>query len=148
MTVLEFWPRSPRLPMEGRLMRSRQPESLGEFVRRVRREAGLSCTDVERQSARYGPKIAASYVNRIENGLKTKPSADRLTALARGLGISETEIFAATQGKSIHEVDANEQRLLARFRELAPNRQEDVLRIVETFHGEDRAKAKGRRSAA
>jgi transcriptional regulator with XRE-family HTH domain len=74
-----------------------KPESLAEFVRRVRNEKRLSLNDVQRQS---GNQIANSYVSRIENGIVTNVTPEKLKALAKGLQVSEEEIFAVVRGKS------------------------------------------------
>jgi transcriptional regulator with XRE-family HTH domain len=133
------------LPLEGAdLMNTAtkppQNEALADYVRRIRQEKNLSVMDVERESARHGPKIAGSYVNRIENGVARKPSADRLIALAHGLGIQQEELFAVVRGKSLVEPSGIEERFLIRFRELPPARQEDVLKIVDVLHREHAVK--------
>ncbi len=79
-----------------------QPESLADFVRRVRDEKNLSLTDVERQS---GGLITNGYVSRIENGFVLNPSPKKLQALAKGLGISEDQIFAAARGNGPQSED-------------------------------------------
>jgi transcriptional regulator with XRE-family HTH domain len=71
-------------------------ETLADFVRRVRNEKNLSLTDVERRS---GDQIANSYVSRIENGLVTNVSPQKLTALAKGLGVDDSEVMAIAFGK-------------------------------------------------
>jgi transcriptional regulator with XRE-family HTH domain len=75
-------------------------ESLAEYVRRVRQEKRLSLNDVVRQS---GSEIANSHVSRIENGFSTNVTPEKLRALARGLQVSEDEIFAVAQGKAFDE---------------------------------------------
>jgi transcriptional regulator with XRE-family HTH domain len=60
-------------------------ESLGEYVRRIRNQNHLSLADVSDQSARFGRRIAPSYINRIENDFTGKVTADRLNALANAL---------------------------------------------------------------
>ena len=62
-------------------------ETLSAFVHRIRTEKRLSCADVSKQSARFGKRIAASYINRLENHSDLKLTADRLRALANGLGV-------------------------------------------------------------
>jgi transcriptional regulator with XRE-family HTH domain len=109
---------------------------LADYVKRIRNGARLSLSDVERQSARSGYKIAGSYVSRIENGVARNPSKDKLVGLARGLGAPEEEVFAVARGKSLEEPSAREQKLLAYFRELPRERQEDFMRIVKTLHSE------------
>jgi hypothetical protein len=54
--------------------------------------------------------------------------------LAKGLGVSEEEVFAVARGKSLDEPTAREQKLLAYFRELPREHQEDFIRIVQTLH--------------
>jgi len=121
--------------------KSAERESLAKFVRRVRTEKKLSLAEVERQSGRFGERIAASYVNRIENEIKTRLSADRLTALAHGLGVPEDELFAVARGRMpANKEDANELKLMIKFRELPPERQEDILRIVDSLHREHAVK--------
>ena len=117
-------------------MNRQRRESLADYVKRIRNGARLSLSDVERQSARGGYKIAGSYVSRIENGVARNPSKDKLMGLARGLGVAEEELFAIARGKSLDEPTAREQKLLAYFRELPRDRQEDFMRIAQTLHRE------------
>jgi transcriptional regulator with XRE-family HTH domain len=138
-----------RLPPHGREglgMKSKVegPESLADFVRRVRNERGLSLLDVERQSARTGEKIAGSYVSRIENGLSANPSKNKLMALARGLGVSNEELFAVVRGmeSAAPTVDVAEMKLLLSFRELPAEAQEYLLITAQAL---ERALAKGER---
>ena len=74
-------------------------ESLGAFVRRIRREKNLSCADVSKRSTRKGQRrIAASYINRIENNPKLSVTTDRLKALADGLDVPADELLARSVG--------------------------------------------------
>ncbi len=91
----------------------RSKETLADYVQRVRNEKRLSLADV---SARSGGGIGKTHVSRIENGLSINPSPAKLQALARGLGVSEEEIFAVARGKSPTE-DPNFYK--SRFGELA-----------------------------
>lgn len=76
-------------------------ETLADYVRRKRTEAGLSTTDVQDRSRKGNRKgISDSYVTRIENGYVTNVSPNKLKALAFGLGVDEDEIFAIARGKS------------------------------------------------
>lgn len=79
---------------------NRRVETLGDYVRRVRTEKGLSTTDVETISRQGSLKgISDAYVTQIENGHVTNVSPQKLAALARGLQISEEELFAVVRGK-------------------------------------------------
>jgi transcriptional regulator with XRE-family HTH domain len=113
-------------------------ESLGDFVRRIRTEKNMSCADVSKRSARKGPRrIAASYINRIENYPKLSVTAVRLKALADGLGVPAEEVFARAVDFELEGESPDEIELLARFRELSPERRDDVLRIVDVWYQKD-----------
>jgi len=125
---------------------SKSTESLADYVRRVRLAKGLSCADVEKQSARGGKKIAGGYVNRIENGLAKRVSPDRLQALARGLDVPVDEIWATVSGQVPSDsTKAEEQRLVMLFRELPAEKRADFLRILEALHG---TQGRGKRRTA
>lgn len=108
---------------------------MAEFVRRSRNEKRLSLNDVQRQS---GNKIANSYVSRIENGIVTNVTPEKLKALARGLQVSEEEIFAIVRGKTTSgELAFDELRLLELYRTLPPERRLEViahLEVASHFH--------------
>ena len=93
-------------------------ESLGAFVRRIRTEKNMSCADVSKRSARKGQRrIAASYINRIENNPKLRVTADTLKALADGLYVPADEVLARAAGIiPLGDKDSDEFRLLTRFR--------------------------------
>ncbi len=70
-------------------------ETLAEFVKRTRLTKGLSLNDVANESSN---QISNGYVHAIENGKMLCPSARKLAALAKGLGISEDELNARSRG--------------------------------------------------
>ena len=112
-------------------------ESLGAFVRRIRTEKNLSCADVEKRSARFGKRIAGSYVNRIENDPRVRPTADRIRALANGLGVPVPELLARAFGiASFGERSSEELCLITRYRDLSRERKEDVLKLVDLYYSE------------
>lgn len=94
----------------------RSAETLAEYVRRVRIDKNLSTGDVSRQSL---GAITDTYVNRIENGLVKNVSPEKLQALAKGLGVIESEIFRVARGLAAE----------------GPNEVSEIL--AETFGGED-----------
>jgi transcriptional regulator with XRE-family HTH domain len=129
-------------------MANRSPEPLGDFIRRIRNERNLSLEDVAEQSARFGPRITASYINRIENEPDRRPTADRLTALAHGLGIPVEELFARVSRQVASAGDeSDELHLLTTFRELTPERKADLLKMADVWHAEQSPKRSRRRSA-
>lgn len=93
------------------VMNSRKPGRLGEFVKKTRTAKNLS---VEAVSEKSGGKISGSYVNKIENE-DVNVTTTKLTALAKGLGITEAEIFAIARG-----IDADERAIsYERFAQIA-----------------------------
>jgi transcriptional regulator with XRE-family HTH domain len=114
-------------------------ECLGDFVRRIRNEKRLSLIDVSRQSALFGLPISGSYINRIERNPKLRVSPGRLKALAHGLGIPVAELLAHALSKMSRD-EADELRLVTRFRELSSQRKSDVWAIIQLWHSEDASK--------
>lgn len=109
-------------------------ETFGDFIRRIRTERNLSCADVSKRSTRKGQRrIAGSYVNRIENNPKLRVTTDRLKALADGLDVPADELLARSVGLIQGDEDAAEVRLLARFRDLSPERKADILQLLELW---------------
>ena len=126
----------PDNPITNNSARSgRSQETLSDYVRRIRNQKHLSCADVERQSALFGKRIAGSYVNRIENDPTLNPTAVALRALANGLGVPVPELLVRALGITSHEGHSMEEwGLVTRYRELSPERQEDVLNIVDLLY--------------
>jgi transcriptional regulator with XRE-family HTH domain len=110
-------------------------ETLGDFVRRIRNEKNLTLRAVSNRSARFGTRISASYINRIENDMKYRTTATKLAALANGLGVPAGDLFARAIGTVPRNPD-NEHGLIEKFRELSAGRREDVLKIVDLWYSE------------
>lgn len=135
--------------LEPTKMANRSPETLGDFVRRIREEKGLSLEDVSKQSARFGKKIAASYISRIENEPARKVTTHRITALAKGLGVPPAELLARSAGLVAPGGDSpRELKLVTRFRELSSARKADVLKIVDMWYAEELSQRGPRRRSA
>jgi transcriptional regulator with XRE-family HTH domain len=110
-------------------------EQLGDFVRRVRHEKNLSLQDVSNRSARFGKRISASYINRIEKDPNRRVTTERLKVLAYGLGVPVDELLVCAVG-IMRRDEAGERRLLARFGNLSPQRKADVLMIVDMWYSD------------
>lgn len=86
----------------GMILKSRtlpvMKESLAQYVSRVMREKDLSGYEVQRRSR---DRITQSHVHRIQNGQAKNVSADKLQALAKGLDVPATELFAIVTGKAV-----------------------------------------------
>jgi transcriptional regulator with XRE-family HTH domain len=87
-------------------------ESLADYVRRVRAERGWSLAEVEQRS---GGGIGRTHINRIETGEATNPSPRKLQALARGLDVSEDELFERARGVDTNEKDFEQSEIAALF---------------------------------
>ena len=111
------------------------PTRLGDFVLRIRTEKNLSCADVSKRSVRFGRPIAGSYISRIERDPNLRPTADRLAALAVGLGVPVDELLAHAVRK-IRPPEADELSFLTRFRELSAQRKGDLSNIIELWRKE------------
>lgn len=84
-------------------------ESLEQFVNRIAQDRGLSSYAVERASS---GGISQSQVNRIQNGEVKQPSPSKLKALAKGLGVPETELFAVVRGVKAERNEVLHERLV------------------------------------
>ena len=95
-------------------------DDLCNYVRRILKEKELTFSDVERRSEK---KISDSYVHSISSGNIKNLSLDKLRALARGLGVTETQLFFAASGLSLtdrKELDDTELAyLLYKYQELS-----------------------------
>jgi len=118
------------------LKRKNNPERLGDFVRRIRIERGLSLADVSKHAAAFEPRISPSYIDRIEKNPKRRPSVPSLTALAHGLGIPVDELLAHSI-RQMRREEADEISLVTRFRELSQKRKSDVWKIIRLWQAED-----------
>jgi len=134
--------------LESIRMANRSPEPFGDFVRRIRNKKGFSLTDVAKQSRRFGPSIAASYVSRLENDPTRKPTAVALRALAHGLGIPPEELLARAAGLVEPGIKSEELHVLSRFRELSPERRAEVMKIVDMWYSDEIPRRTPRRKSA
>lgn len=82
-------------------MGQQHPETIGERLRRLRLERGLS------QRALAGPGVSYAYISRIEGGAR-RPSVKALRTLARKLGVSADYLET---GSEIRDTDARELKI-------------------------------------
>jgi transcriptional regulator with XRE-family HTH domain len=106
---------------------------LQDYVRNLINEKRLNYREVARRSRGM---ITYGTVYDVINGRNTNPSLLALRGLAKGLGVSEEEIFAAAVGKTL-EKDSIDNRLALiglKFRELSDEQKIDaeaLLRALE-----------------
>lgn len=115
---------------------SRQ-ESLDRYVRRVLREKGLSYADVQERSQ---GAISDSYIGNIVTGTVGSVTVGKLKALARGLDVSEDEVFAVARGTSPADLrDFQKSRfavLLEKYKKLSAEDQKETLILLEALEHE------------
>jgi len=93
----------------------RQPETVGERLRRLRRERGLSQRDLS------APGVSYAYISRIEAGAR-RPSVKALRLLARKLGVTPEYLETGSElsGAEARELRLAEIELGLRLDGLAP----------------------------
>lgn len=110
----------------------RSAETLADYVRRVRADKNLSSGDISKRSL---GEITDSYVNRIENGLVKNVSPAKLQALAKGLGVIESEIFRVARGLSADKSEDPIEVLVETFggQDLSPDDWREIEAVVKTM---------------
>lgn len=111
-------------------------ETLPDLVRRTRKDKRLSTPDVERLS---GFNITDGYVSQIENNAVKNVSPEKLKALAKGLGITEEEVFAAARGKTPNKnavIDEKFELISLKFGELKGSNKAKAEVLIEVLERE------------
>ncbi|MET0625724.1 MAG: hypothetical protein ABW250_22505 [Pyrinomonadaceae bacterium] len=92
-------------------------------------EKNLSTYEVERRS---GGDITHGSVWNILNQRVADVKAGTLRALAKGLGVSEDEVYAVARGKSLNGTEAFDSEISSMFRGLAELSDEDKAELLST----------------
>ena len=112
-------------------------ESLDRYVRRVLKEKGLSYAEVE---ARSEGAISDSYIGNIVTGSVGSVPVAKLKALARGLDVSEDEIFAIARGHSPADLREFQKSRFAtlfdKYKRLHADDQQEMLILLEAVEHE------------
>jgi transcriptional regulator with XRE-family HTH domain len=104
-------------------------EDLADFVKRTRKEKGLSLADVARRS---GGEIAKSTISQIENRYGLNVTKDSLKALAIGLGVPEEAVFAVARGATNVSVEEFKQSVFYELYQKLPLLDERTRDHIET----------------
>jgi transcriptional regulator with XRE-family HTH domain len=110
---------------------------LGEWVRRVRQEQGLSQRALADQSG-----LSRSYVCDIERGRGSEPSLTTLDKLAAALGASRADLMRAAgliDRALVPRESEDERRMLAVYRDLGEEGRRNVMRYARFLHQEEHA---------
>lgn len=73
-------------------------EKLRAFIEEVIEKEGLTVAEIERRS---GGQITDSYIFNIRNGKTKSVGVEKLNALAKGLGVSNVDLFRIASGEDI-----------------------------------------------
>lgn len=104
---------------------------LGKFIAEVMDRFSLTSYDVE---ARSGGEIKQSWLIKVKNGLIKSPSAPKMKPLAKGLGVTEEELFAVVRGVSpdTNKIDNEEfQKMSLKFDRLPVEKKEKAREVIE-----------------
>lgn len=108
---------------------SSEQESLSDYVRRVANEKNLSHREIARRS---GDLISHVTVGDIINNNRGDIKVETIRGLAKGLGVSEEEIFAVVRGKTTSgELTFDELRMLELYRKLSPEKRMEAIAHLE-----------------
>ena len=110
-------------------------EDLADFSKRIRHEKDLSQRDVELKS---GGGISKGYIGQIEDRtvLGHSVTPKKLAALAKGLQVSEDEVFAVARGKTLdakESFDGEFAVLYKGFHDLSPEDQAEMRAMVRVI---------------
>ncbi|HKQ05458.1 MAG TPA: helix-turn-helix transcriptional regulator [Blastocatellia bacterium] len=112
-------------------------EILSDYVRRMMKEKNLTFKQVEKRSRR---SISTGTLNDIIQARNTNPTVAILKALARGLGVSEDEVFAVARGLRIdHQREYDESDIAAlfyKYRQLSERNKKELRPILELIDHE------------
>jgi transcriptional regulator with XRE-family HTH domain len=117
--------------------RSNHSLRLGNHVKHLREQLGLTQAELSKETARHKPHLSRSYISRIEGGEVVMPSKDLLESLARALRTTTTDLLSHA-GYIQGESPSGEFELaLDRLKgiDLTPEEKEDILLAIEIALG-------------
>jgi transcriptional regulator with XRE-family HTH domain len=113
---------------------STEQESFADYVRRVANEKVLTYREIARRGGISSPSISD-----IISGKTIHVKASTIAALAKGLGVSEEEVFAAYSGKSLAAPEVFDSEIYVMFRgfdELSDEDKADLLGTIRMLAAE------------
>lgn len=107
-------------------------EKPSEYIRRVIREQRLTFGEVKERSR---GEISTGYLNDLLQENTTNPSVKKVQALARGLGVSEEEMFRVFRGLSIDgdDFDSDLAQLIEIWHRLRPENRPFLIEQAEAL---------------
>jgi transcriptional regulator with XRE-family HTH domain len=89
---------APNVRNGKRFVVSTEHESLSDYLRRVIKEKNLRYRQI---SERSGGGVSPSTISDIISGRTKEIKSGTISALAKGIGVPEEEVFAVVRGRSI-----------------------------------------------
>ncbi len=111
-----------------------RPLTIGEVVRRMRQNRGLTQRDINQRS---GGRIKTSWLASLETGRITNPPQEKLSTLAGLLGTSVLDIYqeaGVVEFPTPTGASADEELLIEEFRKLPPSLKRAALAIVRDLN--------------
>lgn len=107
---------------------------IAETVKRLRKEKGW--TQYRLAMEAHLSQQAVSFIEQKRN----EPSADTIRALAKALGVSQSELLGEEFLLSEHKLTMREYSLISEYRQLNPAGQKEVNQITAYFRTKDEYK--------
>lgn len=109
--------------------------NIGENIKRIRTAKNLSQKEVT-----INAKLDTAQYSRIENG-KTDPSVSTLERIAKALGVSLSDLFAATDElKEINSLDKSLMEKVALMESLSDEEKQTIYTMLDAFIGKRKLK--------
>jgi len=109
--------------------------NIGENIKRIRTAKNLSQKEVT-----INAKLDTAQYSRIENG-KTDPSVNTLERIAKALGVSLSDLFAATDElKEINSLDKTIMEKVALMETLNDDEKHTIYTMLDAFIGKRKLK--------
>ena len=114
-------------------------ETLGEYVKRMTRQKGISLRELERRSE---GRVSGSHLSKIIKGISVNVTVETILGLARGLEVDPHEIFSIASGCRPKESATIDPLLLAD----AVSKIADNPQLIEVVRGWSRMSAKDQKA--
>ncbi len=103
--------------------------ALGEKIYKLRKEKGLTLEQLAELS-----ESSKSYIWELENKKPPRPSADKLSKIARELGV--TMDYLIDQEQKITEADATDEMFFRKYRKMDVEVKKKIRKIADLWEDE------------
>ena len=103
--------------------------ALGEKIYKLRKEKGLTLEQLAELS-----ESSKSYIWELENKNPPRPSADKLSKIARELGV--TMDYLIDQEQKITEADATDEMFYRKYQKMDPEVKKKIRKIADLWEDE------------